>query len=69
MPRFDWTLRKADEDVELRRVNDLPAPLPGMRIGSPQYRVYREEVSQSLSMQLNSMKHRSVITTRRKDSS
>jgi hypothetical protein len=43
---IDCTLRKADQEVELRHVNDLPAPLPGMRIGSPQYRVYREEVYQ-----------------------
>lgn len=28
-----------------------------MRIGSPQYRIYREEVYQSLNMQLNNMKH------------
>jgi hypothetical protein len=27
-----------------------------MRIGSPQYRVYREEVCQSLNMQRNSLK-------------
>ena len=53
----DRTLRKADEEVEVRHVNDLPAPAPGMRIGSPQCRVYREEVCQSLNMQLNSMKH------------
>jgi hypothetical protein len=29
---------------------------PALRIGSPQYRVCREEVRQSLNMQLNSMK-------------
>jgi hypothetical protein len=48
-----WTLRKADEEVELRHVNDLPAPPPGMRLGSPQYRVYREEAYQALNVQLN----------------
>ena len=53
----DRTLRKADEEVEVRHVNDLPALPPGMRIGLPHYRVYREEVCQSLNMQLNSMKH------------
>jgi hypothetical protein len=53
----DWALRKAEAAAELRHVNDLPAPPPGMRIGSPQYRVYREEAYQSLNTQLNHMKH------------
>ncbi|MFZ1137079.1 MAG: hypothetical protein WAN69_19170 [Candidatus Korobacteraceae bacterium] len=52
-----WTLRKADEEVELRHVNDLPAPPPGMRLGSAQYRVYRDEAYQALNVRLNSMKH------------
>jgi hypothetical protein len=52
-----WTLRKADEEVELRHVNDFPAPPPGMRIGSAQYRVYREEAYQSLNTRLNHMRH------------
>ena len=41
----DWTLRRADQEAELRHVNGLPAHAPGMRIGSPQYPVYREELS------------------------
>lgn len=53
----DWTLRKADEEAELRQVNDLPAPSPGMRLGSAQYRVYREKAYQTLNAQLNSMRH------------
>ena len=52
-----WTLRKADEEAELRQVNDLPAPSPGMRLGSAQYRFYREEAYQTLNAQLNSMRH------------
>ncbi len=52
-----WTLRKADEEMELRHVNDLPAPPPGMRLGSAQYRVYCDEAYQALNVRLNSMKH------------
>jgi hypothetical protein len=51
------TLRKADEQAELRLVENFPAPPPGMRIGSPQYRIYREECYQAMTMQLNNMKH------------
>ena len=53
----DSTLRKADEAAELRYVDNFPAPPPGMRIGSAQYRIYREECYQGLNMQLNHMKH------------
>jgi hypothetical protein len=49
------TLRKADEQAELRLVENFPAP--GMRLGSPQYRIYREECYQAMTMQLNNMKH------------
>lgn len=34
-----------DEEAGLRRANDLSAPPAGMRLGSAQFRVYREEVS------------------------
>jgi hypothetical protein len=51
------TLRKADDEAELRQANALPAPPPGLRPGSPQYRVYREEAYQALNMQLNSVRH------------
>ena len=53
----EWTLRKADEEAELRQVNALPTPPAGVRPGSAQYRVYREEAYQAMNMQLNSMKH------------
>ncbi len=53
----DWTLRKADDEAELRRANEPPAPPPGIRIGSAQYRIYREEAYQSLNIQLNRMRH------------
>jgi hypothetical protein len=54
---IDRTLRKADEEIELRQANNpMPAPPPGVRLGSPQYRIYREEVYQALNMELNSLK-------------
>jgi hypothetical protein len=53
----DWTLRKADEEAELRQPHDLPTPPAGLRPSSAQYKVYREEAYQSLNMQLNSMRH------------
>jgi hypothetical protein len=65
-----WTLRKADEEAELRQANDLPAPPPGMRIGSPQYHVYREEAYQNLNALVNSMRHqlRDYYEMKRKES-
>ena len=53
----EWTERKAEEEAELRHANDFPPPPPGMRIGSAQFRVYREEAYQALNMRLNHMKH------------
>ena len=52
-----WTLHKADEEAELRHTDGLPAPPPGLRPGSPQYRIYREAAYQDLNVQLNNMKH------------
>jgi hypothetical protein len=51
------TLRKADEEAELRHAEEPPPPPPGMRFGSTQHRLYREEVYQGLNMQINRMKH------------
>jgi len=51
------TLRKAEEENALRHVNDMPEPPPGMRIGSAQYKVYRDECYRVLNMQLNHLKH------------
>ena len=51
------TLHQAEEQAELRLVENFPAPPPGMRIGSAQYRIYREECYQGLNMRLNHMKH------------
>jgi hypothetical protein len=52
-----WTLIKADEEAELRHAEAPPPPPPGIRFGSAQHRLYREEVYQGLNMQINRMKH------------
>jgi len=52
-----WTVRQAEEEAELRRAEEPPAPPPGMRLGSAQYRIYREEVYQGLNIRINKMKH------------
>ena len=54
---IDAVLRKADEEAELRQSESLPEPPPGMRVGSPAYRVFREEAYQSMQMQLTRMRH------------
>jgi hypothetical protein len=50
------TLRKADEEAELRQADVLPAPPLGPRLSPVQFRVYREEAYQVLNMQLNDTK-------------
>ncbi len=50
-----WTLRKADEEAELRHSDGFPVPPPGLRPGSLQYRIYREAAYQDLNMKVNSM--------------
>ena len=52
-----WTLSKADEEAELRHAEAPPPPPPGIRFGSVQHRLYREENYQGLNMQINRMKH------------
>ena len=49
--------RKADEEVQDRRAASMPEPPPGMRAGSPAYRVYREEAYQIMRLQLNDLRH------------
>jgi hypothetical protein len=39
----DAVLQKADEEAELRQSESLPTPPPGVRPGSPAYRLFREE--------------------------
>jgi hypothetical protein len=53
----DAVLRKADEEAQDRQAASMPAPPPGMRPGSPAYRVYREEAYQMMRLQLLDMRH------------
>jgi hypothetical protein len=53
----DAVLRKADEEAELRQSESLPEPPPGVRVGSPAYRVFREEAYQAMQLQLTHMRH------------
>ena len=48
----DAVLQKADEETKLRQEESLPTPPPGVRVGSPAYHLYRDEVYQSLRRQL-----------------
>ena len=51
------TLQEAEEEAKLLHAEAPPPPPPGVRPGSAQYRVYREEVHQSLNIRINRMKH------------
>jgi hypothetical protein len=53
----DAVLRKADEEAELRQADALPTPPPGMRPGSPAWRLFREEGYQIMRSQINQMRH------------
>ena len=53
----DAVLQKADEEAELRHSEALPTPPPGVRPGSPAYRLFREETYQIMRSQLNDMRH------------
>ncbi len=53
----DAVLQKADEEVELRQGEALPTPPPGMRPGSPAWRLFREEGYQIMRSQINQMRH------------
>jgi len=48
----DAVLRKADEEAQNRQAESMPEPPPGVRPGSPAFRVYREEAYQVLRWQL-----------------
>ena len=54
---IDLALREADQEAERRAAEAPPAPSPGMRLGSAQYQIYREEVYQGLNMRINRLKH------------
>ena len=52
----DAVLQKADEEAQLRQAESMPAPPPGVRVGSPAYRVFREEAYQVMRLQINSLR-------------
>jgi hypothetical protein len=49
--------QKADEEAEIRRAHSLPEPPPGIRPGSPAYRLFREETYQMMRYQINDLRH------------
>ena len=51
------TLRQAQEADALRQVHNMPEPPVGVRMGSAQYKVYRDEAYRIMNMQLNHMRH------------
>ena len=53
----DAVLQKADEEAELRQIESLPTPPPGIRPGSPADRLFREEAYQILRLQLKETQH------------
>ena len=53
----DAVLQKADEEAQIRQEEALPTPPPGVRVGSPAYRLFREEGYQMLRLQLREMQH------------
>jgi hypothetical protein len=53
----DAVLRKADEEARDRRAAAMPEPPPGLRPGSPAFRVYREEAYQMMNLQLLDLRH------------
>ena len=53
----DAVLRQADEEAEMRQSESLPTPPPGVRPGSPAYRLFREEAYQILRLQLRETQH------------
>ena len=53
----DAVLQKAEEEAQDRQAPSMPTPPPGMRPGSPAYRVYREEAFQMMRLQLLDLRH------------
>ena len=45
--------QKADEEAAIRRSQSLPEPPPGVRPGSPAYRLFREETYQTLRCEID----------------
>ncbi|HZD30867.1 MAG TPA: hypothetical protein VE779_04320 [Candidatus Angelobacter sp.] len=50
-------LRQADEEAKYREALPMPLPPPGLRPGSPAYRIYREEAYQIMQLELKRLRH------------
>src|SRR5271167_4868092 len=53
----DAVLQKADDEAQLRQSESFPTPPPGVRVGSPAYRIFREEAYQMLRHQLRATQY------------
>ena len=53
----DAVLRKADEEAQDRQAESMPTPPPGVRVGSPAYRLFREEAYQILRLHVKDLQH------------
>ena len=51
------TEQKAEEDAQDRRALSMPEPPPGIRPGSPAYRLFRDETYQMMRYQINDLRH------------
>ena len=54
---IDAVEQKADEEVKYRQEDALPEPPPGVRPGSPAYRLFREEGYQVLRLSVKRLQH------------
>ncbi|HZD31297.1 MAG TPA: hypothetical protein VE779_06525, partial [Candidatus Angelobacter sp.] len=53
----DAALRHADDEAQYRQGIPIPLPPPGMRPGSPAYRIYREEAYQTMQLELKRLRN------------
>ncbi len=53
----DAVLQKAAEEARFHQVETMPEPPPGVRPGSPAYRVYREDAYQMMRLELDRYRH------------
>ena len=54
---IDAVEQKADEEAKLRQEEALPTPPPGVRAGSPAYRLFREEGYQMLRLHVKDLQY------------
>ncbi len=53
----DAVLQQADEEAQIRKPDAMPTPPPGVRVGSPAYRVFREEAYTMMRLEIQSLRH------------